>query len=285
MRQERHPAIRTAALFYNRRRPEAFAKTLDAAQLLHEAGVSVRIYAPDEHELPGYITRMGPAEALNDAQLAVVVGGDGSILRVAAHAALRSIPIIGVNMGHLGFMSELEPDELAMLRTVLAGRYTLERRMMLRVQTIRGGVTYPRGHVLNDAVVARGTVARILDLTVAADGAEVGAYRADGVIAATPTGSTAYSLAAGGPIIEPAARNIIITPVCAHALYARSFVLAPARRVSITAASDAVLTLDGRDGVMISPGETVVVTRSPYTTDLVRIKNRSVFDVLHTKLS
>ncbi|MCI6908906.1 MAG: NAD(+)/NADH kinase [Clostridiales bacterium] len=285
MKQEKHPVIRTAALYYNRRRPEALEKTLEAARILHEAGVSVCLYAPEEHSLPDYIRKTGAAEALNDAQLAVVVGGDGSILRVAANAAPRSIPILGVNMGHLGFMSELEPDELPLLQTVLTGRYTLERRMMLRVQTVRGGVTYPRGHVLNDAVLSRGTVGRILDLSVAADGATVGSYRADGVIAATPTGSTAYSLAAGGPIIEPAARNIIITPVCAHALYARSFVLAPTRRVTITAASDAVLTLDGRDGVVVTPGEAVVVTRSPYTTDLIRVKNRSVFDVLHTKLS
>ena len=167
---------------------------------------------------------------------------------------------------------------------VLTGHYTLERRMMLRVQVIRNGVIYPRGHVLNDAVVSRGTVGRILEVSVSADGTEVGRYRADGVIAATPTGSTAYSLAAGGPVIEPAARNIIITPVCAHALYARSFVLAPGRRVTISAESEAVLTLDGRDGLVVTPGEIVAVTRSPYTTDLIRIKNRSVFDVLHAKL-
>ena len=276
--------IQNAALYYNRRRPEALEKTLEAARILHEAGIGTRIYAPEEHELPDYLVRMGQAEALNDAQLAVVIGGDGSILRVAAHAAPRGIPILGVNMGHLGFMAELEPDELERLPEVLAGRYTLERRMMLRVQVVRGGVTYSRGHVLNDAVVSRGTVGRILDVGVLADGVQVGQYRADGVIAATPTGSTAYSLAAGGPVIEPAARNIIITPVCAHALYARSFVLAPGRRVTISAESEAVLTLDGRDGLVVAPGETVAVTRSPYTTDLIRIKNRSVFDVLHAKL-
>ncbi|MDD6877537.1 MAG: NAD(+)/NADH kinase, partial [Clostridiaceae bacterium] len=134
MKQEKHPVIRTAALYYNRRRPEALEKTLEAARILHEAGVSVCLYAPEEHSLPDYIRKTGAAEALNDAQLAVVVGGDGSILRVAANAAPRSIPILGVNMGHLGFMSELEPDELPLLQTVLTGRYTLERRMMLRVQ-------------------------------------------------------------------------------------------------------------------------------------------------------
>ena len=156
--------------------------------------------------------------------------------------------------------------------------------MMLRVQVLRNGIAYPRGHVLNDAVVSRGTVGRILDVSVSVDDAEVGRYRADGVIFATPTGSTAYSLSAGGPVIEPAARNIIITPVCAHALYARSFVLAPSRRVTVTTQTDAVLTLDGRDGLVVPPAETVVVTRSPYTTDLVRIKDRNVFDVLHSKL-
>ena len=282
MKQEK--GIRAAALYYNRRRPEALEKALEAARILHEAGVEPRIWAPEEKTLPDYVLNRGQAEALNDAQLAVVVGGDGSILRVAAHAAPRGIPILGVNMGHLGFMAELEPDELARIGDVLTGHYALERRMMLRVQVIRNGVIYPRGHVLNDAVVSRGTVGRILEVSVSADGTEVGRYRADGVIAATPTGSTAYSLAAGGPVIEPAARNIIITPVCAHALYARSFVLAPGRRVTISAESEAVLTLDGRDGLVVAPGETVAVTRSPYTTDLIRIKNRSVFDVLHAKL-
>ncbi len=284
MKQNRQSGIRAAALYYNRSRPEALGKAVEAGQILHEAGVEVRIFAPEERELPPYFVRAGRVEALNDAQLAVVVGGDGSILRVAAHAAPRSVPILGVNMGHLGFMSELEPDELSMLSGVLEGHYTLERRMMLRAQVIRGGVCYPRGHVLNDAVVGRGITGRILELTVCSDGKEVGSFRADGVITATPTGSTAYSLAAGGPVIEPAARNIIITPVCAHALYTRSFVLAPSRRVTITTRSEAILTLDGRDGIVIAPGDTVVLTRSPFVTELVRIKDKSVYDVLRSKL-
>ena len=181
-------------------------------------------------------------------------------------------------------MSELEPGEIDLIPQLLSGRYRLERRMMLKVQTLRGGVLYPRGQVLNDAVIGRGAQGRILDLTVTADNAIVGQYRADAVIAATPTGSTAYSLAAGGPIIEPAARNIIITPVCAHALYARSFVLAPGRRVTLSAESESVLTLDGREGIALAPMETVVITRSPYTTDLIRIRERNVFDVIRSKL-
>lgn len=284
MKSELFEPIHTVALYYNRRRPDAFTKALEAAELLHNAGVQIRMFVPDGQPLPTYILRCGIAEALYNAQLAITFGGDGSILRVAAHAAPRGIPILGVNLGHLGFMCELEPSEIASIRSILNGKYHLERRMMFKIQTLRNGVIYPRGHVLNDAVLGRGQFGRILDLTVMADNAIVGEYRADGVIAATPTGSTAYSLAAGGPVIEPAARNIIITPVCAHALYARSFVLAPSRRVTISAAAEAVLSLDGRDGIQLLPDETVIVTRSPYTTDLVRIKERSVFDVIRSKL-
>ncbi len=284
MKQEKHPPVRTAALYYNRRRPEAAQAIRDTVFLLHDAGVNVRLFSPEDIDVPDSVVRAGLSEVLSGAQLAIVIGGDGSILRVAAHAAPRGIPILGVNMGRLGFMCELEPSELSDIRTVLSGRYALERRMMLRVQTVHGGVVSPRGHVLNDAVLGRGHTGRILDLTVTADGVEVGEYRADACIAATPTGSTAYSLAAGGPVIEPAARNIIITPVCAHALYARSFVLAPSRRVTFSAGADAVLTLDGREPILLPQGDFVAISRSPYTTDLVRIRDRSVFDVLRSKL-
>lgn len=284
MKYEKSVPVHTVAIYYNRRRPDALSGALSAAELLHSAGVAVRMFVPDPQPVPDYVVRCGIAEALYNADMAITFGGDGSILRVAAHAAPRGIPILGINLGHLGFMSELEPDESDRIREVISGHYHLEHRMMLKVQTVRDGVIYPRGHVLNDAVIGRNQSGRILDLTVGADGAVIGRYRADGIIAATPTGSTAYSLAAGGPVIEPAARNIVLTPICAHAMAARSFVLAPGRRVTLSAESESVLTLDGRDGIPLKEEETVVVTRSPYTTDLVRIKDRNVFDVIRSKL-
>lgn len=176
--------------------------------------------------------------AIQFADAAVVLGGDGTMLRLAREAAMYQVPLLGINVGHVGFMTELEPAELAEMDKLFTGDFTLDSRMMLHVAVERNGRVVYENDALNDIVIAKGTAFRVVRVGIAADNEEVTRFNGDGVIAATPTGSTAYGLSAGGPVIEPSAENIAVIPICAHALAAKSFVFAPERSVSITAACE-----------------------------------------------
>jgi len=285
MMEPHHPPVRCATLFYNCRREEAYHVMLQAAEQLRLCGVEALLCSDSDLPAQSFVRRVTMQESMDLSNMAIVIGGDGSILRVAANAAPRGIPILAVNMGHLGFMSELEPTELDQIPAIVQGRYRRDSRMMLKACAACPSGDVTLGHVLNDVVINRSHSGRMLDLEVYADDEHVLSVHADGVIVATPTGSTAYSLAAGGPIIEPAAENIIITPVCAHGLYAKSLVFSPRRQVRICVHQDAQLSLDGQDIVALSQGNAITVTRSPYVTDLARIYNKSVFDVIRNKLT
>lgn len=220
--------------------------------------------------------------------MALVVGGDGSILRCGARGCPRGIPILGVNMGRVGFMSELEPSELEAIGAMCRGEYDMEERMMLRTTVRRGNETLLDAHSLNDMTVNRAENHKLIELGIWSDAQFISKFRADGVIVATPTGSMAYSMSAGGPILEPTLHNLTITPICAQGLYAKSFVLAPNRRVSIQIADGhrgAILTPDGQEGVRVSAGDEIIVSQSPYVTRLIRIKGRSVYEIIRDKLN
>ncbi|MBE6931010.1 MAG: NAD(+)/NADH kinase [Ruminococcaceae bacterium] len=280
-----HPPVRCATLFYNRRRDEAYPVMLRAAEQLRLSGVEALLCSDSDLPAQPFVRRVTMDEAMEHSDMAIVIGGDGSILRVAASAAPRDIPILAVNMGHLGFMSELEPTELTQIPPIMQGRYRIDRRMMLEASIVCPGSNVSLGHVLNDVVINRSHSGRILDLDVYADDEHVLHLHADGVIVATPTGSTAYSLSAGGPIIEPAAEAIVITPICAHGLYAKSLVFSHKRRILLCVRHEAQLSLDGQELIALPQGDTIAVTRSPYVTSLARIYNKSVFDVIRNKLT
>jgi NAD+ kinase len=219
-----------------------------------------------------------PAVPAEGCDLLVVLGGDGSILR-AAHAA-DGTPILGINLGRVGFLAEAEPESWKdVLSGVLEGSHWVEERMMLRVTVRREGEVIVQQDALNDAVVGRGAKARIIHLEVKIDGQAMASYAADGLIAATATGSTAYALAAGGPILSPEARSIIIVPVAPH-LCARWPLVLPERTevlISPIDGREAALTIDGDLTVGLSPSDSIQVQASPLTTRFARLREKGYF--------
>jgi NAD+ kinase len=220
--------------------------------------------------------------------LYVVFGGDGTLLMVARSTAAAPRPILGVNLGGLGFLTETRLDQSsAVLEDVLAGRYTLDRRMTLDVQLIRGGRAVMRQTVLNDLVINKSALARIIDLGLSIDRRFVAGYRADGLIVATPTGSTAYALSAGGPIIHPNMGALLIAPICPHTLSLRPIVLPDTARVEITLRtgdSEVYLTLDGQVGHPLRAGDRVRGRRGRQPVLMVRTRRDAYFEVLRHKL-
>lgn len=227
-------------------------------------------------------------EAVREATIAIVLGGDGTVLRLARAAALRELPMLGINMGHIGFMTELEPEESEQMEKLFTGDYTIDSRMMLRVNVNRNGREAYETDALNDIVLTKGAAFRMVKARISADDEEVTSTCCDGVIVCTPTGSTAYGLSAGGPIIEPSAENLAVIPICAHELTAKSFVFAPERRLSLSAycqgGGEVFLSADGGEGFAVMPDDQVVVTRSPLRTRLVRLKGGNFYKILKRKL-
>ena len=218
----------------------------------------------------------------------VCFGGDGTILHAARDATLHNVPIMGVNMGSVGFMAELERGELTQLTQLLKGRLKTEERMMLDVKVYRGDKLVSTDLALNDAVISKGSMARVAEMEILADKELVADLAGDGVIIASPTGSTAYSMSAGGPIVEPTTKCMILTPVCAHQLSARAMVLQPERVLTVRLPKGArkylFLSVDGGKAVRLAGGDRVEISRSKYTTKLVKLTNRSFYQILNHKL-
>ena len=264
-----------------------------AEKILRGAGVETAMCLPFSvegggTELPRHIQLKDSKTELKTADMLVCFGGDGTILHAAKEANAFGVPVLGVNLGSVGFMAELEQGELSMLSRLAAGKYTVESRMMLDVAVRRDGKVIFTDMALNDAVLTKGAVARVLELEVYADKALMVRFSADGVIVATPTGSTAYSMSAGGPIVEPSSQCLVITPVCAHQLAARSLVLEPTRRVTVQLPrgnrKHLFLSVDGGKAVRLTGGERVEITRSQYKTQLVQLSGRSFYEIINQKL-
>ena len=223
-----------------------------------------------------------------DCQLVVVLGGDGTLLSVARLLCDRNVPILGVNLGGLGFLTEVAIEEMIpALERVLAGEYILDHRMMLEAQVFRQGVCVEELSVFNDVVINKSALARILSLEVKVDGQYLATFQADGLILSTPTGSTAYSLAAGGPIVHPSLPSVLLTPICPHTLTNRPILLPVDSTVEVVLRSeerDACLTLDGQRGLSFLQNDVAKVQRSAYTVPLVKSPFKGYFEVLRTKL-
>lgn len=222
------------------------------------------------------------------ADLYVVVGGDGTLLSLARSIAAHPRPILGINMGGLGFLTETGPDEVEeTLKRVLEGDFTTERRMMLEVSLARGRRTIGRHRALNDVVINKSALARIIELGLKINRQFVNAYRADGLIVSTPTGSTAYSLAAGGPLIHPDMAALVIAPICPHTLSLRPLVVPEDSRVEITLRtedSEVYLTIDGQVGHPLRASDRVLIRRSGQPVLMVRSPHRSYYQLLRRKL-
>jgi NAD+ kinase len=218
----------------------------------------------------------------------LVLGGDGTMLNAARLAEERSIPILGVNMGGLGFLTEVRLENLyPSLERVFANDFVLDERLMLRTHIHRHTETVARGVVLNDVVISKGTVARMIELKIGIQGRFVTNLRGDGLIISSPTGSTAYSLSAGGPIIDPAVQSLILTPISPHTLTHRPLIVPGNVEIEVTLASKddgAMATLDGQVGVALMPGDMVVIQTSEHLTRLIRFPESNYYDVLREKL-
>lgn len=237
---------------------------------------------------PGAVPALD-ARSIPDLDLLITLGGDGTLLRGARLAAPYGVPVLGLNLGHLGFLTALAPAELEEgLAAVLEGQVTLDERMVLETRAVAAdGSLHGASFALNDAVLHRGGVARMIRMAVHAHGEEVGTYSADGIILATPTGSTAYSLSAGGPIVAPAVDCIIATPICPHTLAVRPLVLSAAETVTVEVLSpseELILTIDGQVGAVLTPGDRLVVSRAPTPLRLVRFPGQTFFSTLRRKL-
>lgn len=218
----------------------------------------------------------------------VVLGGDGTLLATARLAGEREVPIVGVNLGGLGFLTEITSDELTdTVGRTLAGEATTDRRRMLRATVRRGSGESEVYQALNDAVLSRGSLGRVIDIETHVDGKFLALFKADGVIIATPTGSTAYSLAAGGPLVHPSVRVVILSPICPHKLSVRPIVIDDGSVLDFRLRSpgeELLLTLDGQQTVRLGADDTVSVTRSPHVACLVRSPQLGFYDLLRTKL-
>ena len=223
---------------------------------------------------------------LPTAEMIITLGGDGTILRAARIAAELGVPILGINLGGKGFMAELEAEDIGLLDTVAIGNYSIETRIMIDVEVKREGQVLCRDFALNDIVI-RGDN-KVIDMTIFGDNQKITRFSGDGTVIATPTGSTAYSMSAGGPIVDPVAKNIIITPICAHMLEARSFVLELGRIVTIELGhkktNPTYISVDGGDHIRIKSGDNVKVYRSERKTQLVRLSDRSFYKKVSEKL-
>lgn len=258
----------------------------EVARRLKERGVEVHADPYAAHWLD--VPACSRAELATRTELLVVLGGDGTLLAVAREAGAVQVPILGVNQGALGFLAEVAPDEVqGALDPILAGDFQTVSRMRFEVGTEREGEPLGGHLALNDAVITRSELSRVLDIETSIDGVAVTTYHGDGLIVATPTGSTAYSLSAGGPILHPALDALVLTPICPHTLTQRPIVLPPTACVEarvILREGRAQLTVDGQEGWTLEHGDRVTVRRSEHPVQFVVSPFRSRFDVLRSKL-
>ena len=284
--------IKKVILTPNPYRDGGFKTVLAAQKILNDSGIETRICLPFEVDrsfvLPRDIRFSRLDRELNYADMVICFGGDGTILHMAKAATRHRIPILGVNIGTMGFIAELESTELQELSRIAKGDYTIDSRMMLDVTVRRGPDVVFHDIALNDVAITKGAVARIVHLNVCCDGIRALDFGGDGLLVATPTGSTAYSLSAGGPIVEPDARSILLTPVCAHDIVSKCIVASDKRTITVSmsehARRNAFLSVDGGRAFKMSMGDTATIVCSKMETRLVRLKDRSFYDVINNKL-
>jgi len=282
---------RKAILYTNTDSDAGFEITKQVGELLNRSGWQTVLCPAFEEELrsvfpPSGYTFSNPDEELATAEMIITLGGDGTILRAARAAADQGVPILGVNLGGKGFIAEIEAEDIDLLGSVTTGEYKIESRIMIDVEVQRNGEKVFSDFALNDIVIKGDN--KVIDMTIFGDNQKITHFSGDGAVIATPTGSTAYSMSAGGPIVDPAAKNIIITPICAHVLEARSFVLVSERVVTVEIgfkkSNPSYISIDGGDHVGIQSGDIIKVYKSKSNTQLVRLSDKSFYRKVSEKL-
>lgn len=278
----------TVGIIVNPEKPKAHDVASQLLHLLEEKKVKVYIEPEVAERFNRLEIQLTKEQFPHHVQMIFVLGGDGTLLGIARQFAPYDIPILGINVGYLGFLSEAEPEDLSSaVDRLLDGDYYIEERLMLEAEMIRDGKVLKHGIALNDVGIAKGSFSRMIDSSVYMDGMFVGKYSGDGVIISTPTGSTAYSLSCGGPIVSPDIQTILLTPICPHTLTSRPMVL-PAEsilEVKVFAHhTEMGVTIDGQLGYELQSGDIVRIQRSKHRTQLIKWKERSFFEVVRKKL-
>ena len=248
--------------------------------------LGIKAYLPDDICCIGY--EHAPVDELYKlADIIITIGGDGTIIRFAKRAALDGKPVLGINAGRVGYLANIEQNEYNLLSKLKSGEYTIEERMMLNITVKENDNIIGEYEALNDAVISSGYLSRIIDVTASVDGGDVITYHADGLIAATPTGSTAYSMSAGGPVIDPSMKCVCLTPICSHSLAAKPILIGADKTIKLKAFSkkrtDIFLSVDGRKVTAVKPFTEIYVTQSKNKVKLVRINERSFYKTLSLK--
>lgn len=284
--------MKKIAVIPNLTKKGAYHTSLDVIKRLHDLKMTVLL--PEElkesYQNSEIVFCRTQEELFDRCDMALTIGGDGTIIHAALYAAPRKKPLLGINMGRLGFVAELEANELDMLSRLSDGDYTIEKRMMLRVlhRSSSGVFEY---FAMNDAVISRGSLSRLIDIDVflAEERGYICHYRADGLIISTPTGSSAYSLAAGGPVVEPTMKCILMTPVCSHSLFARPVVFSHYSELSVSASCDddteVFLTVDGIKTVTLAHDDTLLISEAAVDTEFIKLKDKSFYRVLNDKFT
>lgn len=254
------------------------------AAFFKECGITA--YLPDDICCAGY--EHAPQDELYKiADVIITIGGDGTIIRFAKRAAQDGKAVLGINAGRVGYLANIEQNEYNLLSKLKTGEYTIEERMMLKITVKENGNIIGEYEALNDAVISSGYLSRIIDVTASVDGGDVITYHADGLIAATPTGSTAYSMSAGGPVIDPSMKCVCLTPICSHSLAAKPILIGGDKEIKLKAYSkkrtDIYLSVDGRKVVNIKPFTEIYITQSENAVKLIRINDRSFYKTLSLK--
>lgn len=275
----------------NPNRDQGMAATGAAEKILHEMGFCTVVCSPFKDQKEGafadYDVRPLPQE-LKGADLLITFGGDGTILHLAKLAALNKIPVLGINMGGLGFVAELEASELDALRKLKDWDFETEQRMMLDVAVLRDGRQIYTNLGLNEAVIREGPISHVIHLKISSDGRHLADIAGDGVIVATPTGSTAYSLSAGGPVVEPVAQTMVVCPICIHNMRFSSYVLSPEHVLTVelerNGRKPVYLCVDESRAFALRSDDKVQVRRSKYALRLVRLSERSFCEIFAKKM-
>ena len=283
-------SITKIALIPNLTKNGAYSSSLDAMNILRRNNIEILMHKKlfEHYRDIGVRFYENDDSLIDAADMVLTIGGDGTIMHAARHASPLHKPLLGINMGRLGFVAGLEPNELDMLVKLRSGDYSIEKRMMLKV--IHNGTEGTKeAYSINDAVISRGSLSRLIDIEVTLDKDYMCNYRSDGLIISTPTGSSAYSLAAGGPVVEPTMKCIVMTPICPHSLFARSVVFSHHSELVIKASCDddteVYLTIDGARTITLNKTDTVTVTSADLEAEFINLKDRSFYRVLNDKFA
>ena len=275
----------------NPNRDHGMTTTKAAEKTLHELGFQTVVCSPFRDHKEGAFSDYDVrplSQEMKDADLMITFGGDGTILHLAKLAALNKVPVLGINMGGLGFVAELEKGELEVLRKLQDWDFHVEQRMMLDVSVIREGKQIYTNLGLNDAVIREGPISHVIHLKISSDGRHLADIAGDGVIVSTPTGSTAYSLSAGGPVVEPVAQTMVVCPICTHNMRFSSYVLSPEHVLTVelerNGRKPVYLFVDESRAFSLRSDDKVLVRRSKYVTKLVRLTEKSFCEIFAQKM-